>query len=349
MRFTRLTQLTLLTFVALAFAACGGDQQGAQPDDPEATGTVDGARSMVLYSGRSEDLVAPLMARFEEATGIDVEVRYAGSGEMATTLVQEGSQTPADAFWSQDPAFAGAVAREGLFQTLPDDILGLVDRRFSDGEGRWVGITARSRVLVYNPGLVENPPADIWALTDPAWEGRLGVAPTNGSFVAFVSAMVLTEGSDRTREWLDGIAANDPVIFDGNSPIVEAVDAGDVDAGLVNHYYLLRLADEQGGATAVNHFFADGDPGALVMPSGIGVIEGADNGDEALELVRFLLDGEAQTYFLEEVFEYPLVEDIGTPSGQMALDDLPTLDIDPSDLATVVDQATDLIAEAGLT
>jgi iron(III) transport system substrate-binding protein len=335
-------RIALLAILTLVLGACGSESSESGTDERT-------DRTMVLYSGRSEDLVAPLVEQFEEASGITVEVRYAGSGEMATTLVQEGDQTPADAFWSQDPAFAGAVALEGLFRPLPEDILEQVDARFSDSEGRWVGVTARSRVLVYNPDLVDSPPANVWELTDPRWRGRLGVAPTNGSFVAFVSAMTLTEGADRTLEWLRGIEANDPVIFDGNSPIVEAVDAGDVDAGLVNHYYLLRLADERGGATAMNHFFADGDPGALVMPSGIGVIDGADHEEEALELVRFLLGAEAQTYFLETVFEYPLDTEVGTPTGQTALDELPTLDIDPSELATTVDQATDLIAEAGLT
>jgi iron(III) transport system substrate-binding protein len=161
--------------------------------------------------------------------------------------------------------------------------------------------------------------------------------------------MILAEGEDRTLDWLQGIAGNDPVIFDGNSPIVEAVDAGDVAAGLVNHYYLLQLANEQGGATAVNHSFASGDPGALVMSSGVGLLATADNREAGLEFIRFLLSAESQTYFLDDIFEYPLIEGAGTPADQVPLEDLPTLDIDPSELATVVDQATTLIAEAGLT
>lgn len=341
--------VTLLMAMTLALGACSSGGTSSETTGEASAADQAAGRSMVLYSGRSEDLVAPIVESFEQESGIEVEVRYADSGEFATTLLQEGDQSPADAFWSQDPAFAGAVALADMFEPLPEDVLSLVDSRFSDGEGRWVGITARSRVLVYNPDLVEEPPATIWELTEPQWAGRLGVAPTNGSFVAFVSSMALTEGEDRTLEWLQGIAANAPQIFDGNSPIVAATDNGDVDMGLVNHYYLLRLQDEQGGSTAVNHFFQSGDPGALVMPSGIGVIADSANGDEALEFVRFLLGTEAQTYFLEEVFEYPLVEGIGTPAGQVPLDELPTLDLDPTDLATVVDTATNLIAEAGLT
>lgn len=316
------------------------------------TVSIDGEdRRLVVYSGRSEELIGPLIDRFERSSGVEVEVRYAGSGELATTLLQEGAQSPADVFYSQDPAFAGAVARDGLLQTLPDDVLSLVPARFSDGEGRWVGVTARTRVMVYNPQLVASNalPSNIWALTDPAWRGRLGIAPTNGSFVAFVSAMLLSEGEDRTLEWLSGIAANDPVTFEGNAPLVAATDTGDVAAGLVNHYYLLRLSAEQGGSTARNYFFTSGDPGALVMATGAGVLASSQHTAEALEFIRFLLTEETQTFFLEQVFEYPLVEEIGTPDGQTPLSDLPTPDIDLSDLATVLDRATELIAEAGLT
>lgn len=342
--------------LALLVSACGDDASTetttAATTVAETDTTTPAERdeaSLVLYSGRAEELVDPLIERFEAETGITVDVRYAGSGELATTLVQEGDQSPADVFWSQDPAFAGAVALAGLFEPLPADILELVPARFSDAEGRWVGVTARTRVFIHNPELVSELPADIWSLTDPSWSGQLGVAPTNGSFVAFVSGMVLAEGEERTLEWLQGIAANDPVIFDGNSPIVDAVNAGDVPAGLVNHYYLLRVIDEQGSATAVNHSFAAGDPGALVMPSGAGLVAGAENSEEGLEFIRFLLTEESQTYFLEDVFEYPLIEGIGAPAGQVPLEELPELDVEMSDLATVIDTATDLIAEAGLT
>jgi iron(III) transport system substrate-binding protein len=340
----------LALLLAFTVAACGtAGSEGTVPDT--SASTTAGERQLVVYSGRSAELVEPLIEQFEDATGIDVEVRYAGSGELATTLLQEGDQSPADVFFSQDPAYAGAVARAGLLRELPADVLSQVPARFSDEEGRWVGITARNRVFVYNPDLVAEAdlPADIWALTDPVWQGRLGIAPTNASFVAFVAGMLLTDGEERTLQWLEGIAANDPVIFDGNSPIVAAVDAGDVAGGLVNHYYLLRLQAEQGAATARNHFFQTADPGALVLPTGVGVLTTAAHPDEALEFVRFLLSEPAQSFFLEEVLEYPLVEGIGTPSGQVPLADLPTPDIALSDLATVLDRATELISEAGLT
>lgn len=344
--------IPLSAALALFLVACGanGDPDTGSPSttSPDPSQTSEGG-ALVLYSGRSEELVAPLVERFETESGIDVQVRYAGSGELATTLLQEGDASPADVFWSQDPAYVGAVALADMFQPLPGEVLARVPDRFSDSQGRWVGVTARARVLVYDPRSVPSPPADSWALVEPEWAGKIGIAPTNGSFVAFVSAMILAEGEERTRQWLEGIAANDPVIFDGNSPIVAAVDAGDISAGLVNHYYLLRLASEQGGATALNHFFASGDPGSLVMVSGAGVLKTAANPDEALRFLEFLLSDDTQSFFLDEIFEYPLVEGVGTPPGQTPLADLPTLDIDLSELATTVDRATELIAEVGLT
>jgi iron(III) transport system substrate-binding protein len=339
-------------------AACGGDgsssttAQTDTSDGPVTTGASDtttATEGLVLYSGRNEDFVQPVVDAFTADTGIEVEVRYAGTGELATTIVAEGDATPADVFWAQDPAFIGGLAKQGLLTELPDDVLSLVPERFADGDGHWVGITGRSRVFVHNTDLVSDDelPASIWELTEPEWAGRLGVAPTNGSFVAFVTGMILAEGEERTAEWLEGIAANDPTIFDGNGPIVDAVVAGDLDAGLVNHYYLLQRIAELGEVPAANHFFPDGDPGGLVMATGAGILGVSDQQEAAADLIRYLLSEESQAHFLT-LFEYPLIEGAGTPEGQVPLADLPTLDISLTDTADTLDPALALIAEAGL-
>jgi iron(III) transport system substrate-binding protein len=304
----------------------------------------------VLYSGRNENFVQPVIDAFTAATGIAVDVRYAGTGELATTIIAEGDSTPADVFWAQDPAFIGGIAKQGLLAELPDEVLDLVEDRYADADGRWVGITGRSRVLVYNTDLVSQDelPDGVWDLTEPEWAGRFGVAPSNGSFVAFVTGMVLAEGEERTLEWLEGIAANDPVIYDGNGPIVDAVVAGDLDAGLVNHYYLLQRIDQLGEVPAANHFFPSGDPGGLVMATGAGVLATSENRDAAVALIEHLLSAESQAHFLT-LFEYPLVDGVGTPDGQVPLGELPTLDISLTDTADTLEPALALIAEAGLT
>lgn len=336
-------RLTVLTAVLALTAACSGGEQSPGSSAAPAPETL------VLYSGRNESFVQPVIDGFTEETGIEVEVRYGGTGDLATTIATEGESSPADVFWAQDPAFIGGLAKEGALTALPEDILSLVPERFSDSEGHWVGITGRARVLVHNTDLVPpgELPADIWELTEPQWNGRLGVAPTNGSFVAFVTGMILAEGEERTAEWLEGIAANDPVIFDGNGPIVDAVVAGDLDAGLVNHYYLLQRIAELGEVPAANHFFEDGDPGGLVMAAGAGIVASSDQPEAGADLIRHLLSEESQSHFLG-LFEYPLVEGIGTPEGQLPLEELPTLDIALTDTADTLEPALNLIAESGL-
>lgn len=325
-------------------ASCGSSTGGATFP----TTTVAAGGTVTLYSGRTEELVAPLIQRFEEATAIDVEVRYGSSPEMAATLLTEGADSPADLFYAQDPASLGSVA--DVMVPLPESILSLASAAFRDPDGLWVGVTVRSRVLAFNPELVpeEELPASYKDLVDPEWSGRIGIAPTNGSFVAFVSAMILTEGEEATLEWLEGLAANDPITYDGNSPIAAAVDAGDVDVGLINHYYLLQLGAEQGGTTGRNHFFGEPDAGSLVMPSGISMLATARNPAGAAELIAFLLSSESQTYFAETNFEYPVASGAPAPAGAPALDSLVSPVLSAMDMADVLDRATDMITEAGL-
>ncbi|HSJ71920.1 MAG TPA: iron ABC transporter substrate-binding protein [Acidimicrobiia bacterium] len=325
----------LVVVVALFAASCS-------------SGSGDG--SLTVYSGRSEDLVQPLIDRFEEETGIDVTVRYADSASLAATILEEGDSSPADVFFAQDPASLGTVALDGLFSTLPDDVRGLVPARFSDREGAWVGVSGRARVVIYDTTAV-NPdelPETEDGFVDPVWEGRVAVAPTNGSFLAFVAARILIDGEDATRSWLAGIAANGSPTFPSNSAIVTAVNDGQVETGLVNHYYLLRALAENPGVPGANYFFAVATAGSIVMPAGVGILASAANPDAARAFVDFLLEEGAQEYFATETFEYPLIAGVPAPEVLPPLDSLQTPDIDLSQLATTLDLATDLVAEAGL-
>ena len=338
--------IAALLAISIFSSACAPTTATTTVAATGSTVAVEGA--VTLYSGRTEELVAPLIQRFEQASGIDVEVRYGSSPEMAATLLTEGASSPADLFYSQDPASLGAVA--DLMVPLPDSVLSMVSAAFRDPDGLWVGVTVRSRVLAFNPELVpeDELPASYKDLVDPEWAGRIGIAPTNGSFISFVSAMILTEGEQATLEWLEGLAANDPITYDGNSPIASAVDAGDVDLGLINHYYLLQLGAEQGGTTGQNHFFGEPDAGSLIMPSGISMLATAQNPAGANELVAFLLSPESQAYFAETNFEYPVAAGAPAPAGAPALDSLVSPVLSATDMADVLDRATDMITEAGL-
>lgn len=277
--------------------------------------------SLIVYSGRSESLVGPLIDRFSESSGIDVKVRWGDTAEMAATILEEGSGSPADVFLAQDPGGLGAVLEQ--LAPLPEAVLEKVEPRFRDPEGRWIGVTGRSRVLVYNTERVEadDLPDDLRELIEPEWQGRIGWAPTNGSFQSMISAMRAEWGEAETREWLVGMLANDPVAYEGNTPIVAAVGAGEVEIGLVNHYYLHRfLAEEGENFPARNHFLSTPGPGSLVLVSGTGILDGASNRESSEAFVRFLLSEDAQRHFADETFEYPLA------SGFEPSVDLPELD-----------------------
>jgi len=202
--------------------------------------------SLVLYSGRSESLVGPIIEQFEAATGIDVQVRFAGTPQLAATLLEEGPNTPADVFYAQDPGGLGAV--ESLLGQVPERLLARVPEEFRSPEGLWAGISGRARVLVYNTNNVSESdlPDDIFDLTRPEWRGRLGWAPSNGSFQTMVTGMRQLWGEERTRAWLAGIQANDPLVFPNNSSQVAAAAQGEIDVGMVNHYYLFRFLAEEG-------------------------------------------------------------------------------------------------------
>lgn len=306
--------------------------------------------SLVVYSGRSESLVGPVISQFTEATGIQVDVRYGSTSEIAATLLEEGASSPADVFFAQDPGGLGAVADAGLFAPLPEDILARVPAEYRSPDGLWVGISARARVVVYNTDALspDDLPADIWDFTEPQWAGRLGWAPTNGSFHAMVTAMRVAWGDERTRAWLEGIQANNPVVFEGNAPIVEAVGAGEIEVGFVNHYYLYRFLKEQGeGFKARNYFLPGGGPGSLVMVAGAGRLANGPNEANAHRFLEFMLSTVAQQYFAGQTYEYPLVAGVNTPAGLPPLSDLNRLDIDMTALADLRG-TTQLLGEVGV-
>ncbi len=308
-------------------------------------------QTLVIYSGRSETLVEPIIELFRQETGADVQVRYGNTAEMAATLLEEGANSPADLFWAQDPGGLGAVAEAGLLADLPEEILSMVPEQFRSPQGNWVGISGRARVVVYNTEAVSpgDLPDDIWGFTDPAWEGRIGWAPTNGSFQVMVTAMRQVWGQERTAEWLEGIQANNPAVYDGNTPIVAAVGAGEVAVGFVNHYYLYRFLAEEGETFgARNYFLPGGGPGSLVMVAGSGILKTSNSRELANQFLAYLLSEQAQVYFTTETFEYPVRPGVSLPSELVPIGQLNPVDIalgDLSDLAGTIEllQATGVL------
>ena len=288
---------------------------------------------LVVYSGRSESLVDNIIQQFAEATGIDVEVRYANTGQLAATLLEEGDNSPADIFFAQDPGGLGAV--ETMLVTLPSSILEQVPDWAQSPQGKWVGTSGRARTVVYNSeNLTEaDLPDDMFGFTDPAWKDRIGWAPTNASFQTMVTAMRSQWGEERTREWLEGIQANNPRVYPKNTPQVAAAASGEIDVGFVNHYYLFRfLAEEGEDFPARNYHPRAGGPGSIIMVAGAGILSSAENRDNAERFLQFMLSPVAQQYFTGQTFEYPLVEGVRTQHVLVAMEEIVKPDLTAGDL-----------------
>jgi iron(III) transport system substrate-binding protein len=327
---------------ALVLAGCGGDDDSGS-----------GGGNLTIYSGREEELVAPLIEQFEQASGIDAEVRYADSAELAATIAEEGDNSPADVFFAQDPGSLGAVEEEGRLAELPEDVLERVDERFRDPDGRWVGTSGRVRVIAYNTDeLAEDEvPDSVFDLTDSKWKGKIGIPPTNASFQAFVTAMRLSAGEERTREWLEGLEANDPKLYERNTPVVEAVAAGEIELGLVNHYYLYLVKEENPDAAVANHYPAGDDPGALVSVAGVGILESTDDEDAAREFVDYLLSEAGQRFYVDEAeeAEYPLIEGVEPKEGLPPLASIGGPDVELSQFGAELERTLELLNEVGFT
>ncbi len=333
----------LLAGLMLVVSACSTAEAPTEPVETD---------SLVIYSGRKESLVGPLIEQFEAETGINVEVRWGSTGEIAALLMEEGANSPADVFFAQDPGGLGAVANAGLLRELPAEVLNQVPENFRSNDNQWIGISGRARVIAYNTDAISDPatelPQDIWDFTNPEWKGRIGWPPTNGSFQAMVTAMRAEWGDEKTQEWLLGIQANEPVVYEKNTPTVAGVGAGEVEVGFVNHYYLYRFLAEEGETFAArNHFLTGGGPGSLLMVAGAGIMDSSVNSINAEKFINYMLSADGQQYFTDATYEYPVIDGIATVDGLPPLADLSgnALDIDVSeysDLAGTVEMLSEL-------
>ena len=344
------SRVALFLTMVMLLIACAGDV-GSQ-GDPGTPGEVSDAEvggKLVIYSGRKESLVADIIDEFTSTSGVEVEVRYAKSAALASTIVLEGAISPADVFFSQDPVSLGVVAKEGLFDVLPDDVLNNVPDWAIDQKGYWVGTSGRSRSLVVDARDVTDAelPSTIYGLADQRFKGRLGLAPTNSSFIAMITCMIELDGEEKVSEWLTNINALEYTEYPNNSPQVAAADAGELDIGMINHYYTLRLLVENGNSP-VKNVFLDGGCGAMVMPAGAGVLSSSQNKPAALAFIGFLHSKTVQEHFTNIVYEFPVVNGV---TSHKNLPDINSLNspqgLNWSALALWQELAVELIAKAG--
>jgi iron(III) transport system substrate-binding protein len=315
---------------ALAALLVGGCSEKKEPTSQSESaesaevGSTDTSRTLVLYSGRGEQLVEPVIRLFEKETGIDVQVKYGNTPELALTLREEGTRGHADVFWAQDAGALGAVSKAGLFTDLPAEIGASVPPLFRHAGNKWIATSGRARTLAYSTARVKpaSLPKSVFELTDARFRGRVAWAPANASFQAFVTAMRKSYGEDTTRTWLAAMKKNGTHAYANNVAVLQSIARGEVDYGLANHYYLLNFKKSEAKFEVEQTFFAPSDAGNLVNVAGMGILTTSTHRDAAERFVRFVLSPTAQQYFASEVSEYPVIDNVMTNSRLVPRDEL---------------------------
>ncbi|MFB6344350.1 MAG: extracellular solute-binding protein [bacterium] len=359
---TRFAPLLLMIFaVPLILTGCtsGGDQ------------------TLTVYSGRSKPLVDGLVEQYQQQSNITVNVKYGKDAQLLAALNEEGNQTPADVFWANTTGALSNSVDNDLLNRLPDSILNRANR-FVPSNNRWVPVTTRFRVLAYNSNRV-NPdelPDSVLDLPQKSnLEGRIGWTPTYSSFQDFMTVLRLTEGKDVARNWVRDMSDLNPKSYTSNTPMIQALKAGEIDVALTNHYYVLRLKhggaegeyegheEEEGeeheeeheeskpdpDAPVKTYHFAQGDPGNLALVTGAGVISATQQEGPARNFLEFLLSKQAQSFAAEQVNEYPVVAGVDVPEYMTPVQDALQLspDFEPGRLSEL-EATLDLLREEGV-
>ena len=334
----------LLAVAAIAAGGCSATSQDTGGDDsnePETEG-------ITLYSGRIPAAIGGAIDAYEADADRDVQVRFGDTGDLAATLIEEDDNSPADVYFAQEPGAIGALAERGLLAELPQDILELVPPQYRDPDGRWVGVTGRARVIAYGSQVAESElPDSPLGLTDPKWNGRVGWSPVSDSLQQYVTALRLEYGDETAREWLEGMVANDAVDFPDNVSIRDAIASGEIDVGLLNHYYVAQAIEAEGPDYPVELYYPPKGLGSLLLLTQVGVLESSERKEEAFDFVRSLLSKEGQEFFTATSKEYPIAIDAKPdPSLDVPLDRVPVPTGNLSDISET--QATiELMQESG--
>ena len=317
---TQFIALAILLSLSLGFIGCGKEDN-----------------ELIVYSSRTSSLVQPILEQYAADTGTNINVKYASTASIVATLLEEGNNARPDVVYLADPAGWAVLSKEKFMAELPDNLLNKVDKQFRSNQGEWVGISGRSKVVVYNTKTIDpnkDLPQSIMDFTDPKWKGRIGWAPTHGEWQITPMAIRIEKGEKAAQSWLEGVKANQPRVYPNLISIVHAAGQGEIDVGFVNHYYVPRFIQEEGPEFgARNHYLGKGDPGAVIDVAAVGIIKSTTNREHAEAFVEYMLGHEAQTYFSEQTHEYPLSAGV-KPSGDLPpLDSLDPPNINPAELS----------------
>jgi len=307
-------RITVLALVAaLVAGACSGNDarslEGAAAQIFAGDCAAGGGSTVTVYSGRSENLIGPILKAFSCETGTDVSVRWGSSTDLALLLVEEGDRTAADVFLSRSPGPVGFLESKDQLGTIDADVLARSAIENRSKSGTWVGFSGRKRVLVHSLDAVapDDLPRSVFDLTDERYRDRVAIPATNGSFLDWFTVFRDQHGTDIATRWLDDMVANGARYYPNNRSIVDAAGRGEIDMGLVNHYYQYQEAAAAGDRhRAANHSFDDDDIGSLLIITAATVTASSENRQAANELIAYLLSEPVQSYLTTETLEYPL-------------------------------------------
>jgi len=311
---------------------------------------ADNNEGIVVYNAQHENLVKSWVDGFTKETGIKVTLRNGDDSELGNQLVQEGSASPADVFLTENSPSMVLVDNANLFAPLDADTLKQVPAEYRPAHGRWIGIAARSTVFVYNPEKLNEQqlPKSLMDLAKPEWKGRWAASPSGADFQAIVSAMLALKGEKATLEWLKAMKANF-VAYKGNSTVMKAVNAGQIDGGVIYHYY--RFVDQsKTGENSKNtqlYYFKHQDPGAFVSLSGGGVLASSKHKAQAQAFIKYITGKEGQESLrTNNAFEYAVGMNAASNPKLVPLKDLDAPKVEPSTLNSK--KVIELMTQAGL-
>ena len=359
-----LTYRLTLTFCALmlVLAACAPASAAPIPAEaPEAAasssveaapGEAQPSGQLVIYSGRSEPLIQPVLDAFRERhPGVEVLLKAGSNSEMANALLEERANPQADVFITTELFTIQSLARQDVFQPFRPNVAYAYPAEFIGPDNLWVGLSRRARVIMYNTDLVspEELPTSIFDLTDPRWKGQVAAAgSTNGSMQAQIAAMRQMVGEESTRTWLNGLLENDVTFFGGHTDVRKAVGAGEFKLGLVNHYYYYLQLEEGSKVGVIYPDQGEGQAGLITNATSAALVAGSDNLPAAQALLDFLTSAEGQVLFAEQNFEYPILPGVPLREGVQPLDGLRLADVDVAAAALDYDATFDLMESVSL-
>jgi iron(III) transport system substrate-binding protein len=314
--------------------------------------TAEVSGELVIYSGRSEPLIQPVIDAFKaKYPDVEILLKAGSNSELANALIEEQANPQADLFITTELFTVQSLAQEGIFQSylpagadqLPAELIG--------ADNLWTGLTRRARVIIYNADLVapEELPTSIFDLTDPKWKGQVAAAgSTNGSMQAQIAAMRQLLGEEETEAWLVGLIANEVTFFGGHTDVRKAVGAGEFKLGLVNHYYYYLQKAEGSNVGVVFPDQGDGQIGLITNATAAAVVTGAPHLAAAQAFLDFLVSAEGQKLFAEQNYEYPLLPGVELHADVQPLDGYRFADVDVVKAAEEFDATFDLMEKVGL-